>query len=183
MNPKTPSRRRLLLAGVLGTLLLGGCAGQQLDAYQQEKPALDLAQYFNGELQAHGMFQNWRGQVVRRFTVDMTGRWNGDEGVLDERFHYADGEQGRRVWHLRRHADGRYTGTADDVVGQAEGRVVGNAFYWEYTLRLPVEGRVYEVQFNDWMYLVNDQVMLNRATLSKFGVPLGEVTLSFYKAQ
>lgn len=183
MNPQTPSRRLLLAAG-LGTLLLfGGCAGQQLDAYRQEVPALDLAQYFNGELQAHGVFQNWRGQVVRRFTVDMTGRWNGDEGVLDERFHYADGEQGRRVWHLRRHADGRYTGTADDVVGQAEGRAVGNAFHWRYTLRLPVDGQVYEVRFNDWMYLVNEQVMLNRATLSKFGVPLGEVTLSFYKTR
>lgn len=176
-------RRRALLGALVGLLTLGGCASQQLDAYREETPALDLAHYLNGELQAHGMFQNWRGQVVRRFTVDMTGHWNGDEGVLDERFQYADGEQARRVWHLRRHPNGRYTGTADDVVGQAEGQVVGNAFHWQYTLRLPVDGRVYEVQFDDWMYLVNHQVMLNRATLSKFGLPLGEVTLSFYKPQ
>lgn len=176
------TKRACVLAGGLATLLtLGGCANQQLEAYRQEQPALDLTQYFNGELQAHGIFQNWRGQVVRRFTVDMTGRWSGDEGVLDERFHYADGEQGRRIWHLKRHADGHYTGSADDVVGQAEGRAVGNAFHWQYTLRLPVDGRVYEVQFDDWMYLVNRQVMLNRASMSKFGLPLGQVTLSFYK--
>jgi hypothetical protein len=31
------------------------------------------------------------------------------------------------------------------------------------------------------MYLMNDRVMLNRATMSKWGVTLGEVTLSFLK--
>ena len=63
----------------------------------------------------------------------------------------------------------------------ATGRVVGNAFRWAYTLKLPVDGSVYEVQFDDWMYLVDERVMLNRATMSKFGVRLGEVTLSFTK--
>ena len=74
-----------------------------------------------------------------------------------------------------------YTGTADDVVGTASGRAVGNAFQWAYTLQLPVDGKVYEVQFDDWMYLVDERVMLNRATMSKFGIRLGEVTLSFQK--
>ena len=74
-----------------------------------------------------------------------------------------------------------YTGSADDVVGTASGRTSGNAFQWAYTLRLPVDGKVYEVQFDDWMYLVDERVMLNRATMSKFGFRLGEVTLSFQK--
>ncbi|MAK55160.1 MAG: hypothetical protein CML17_04875, partial [Pusillimonas sp.] len=34
---------------------------------------------------------------------------------------------------------------------------------------------------DDWMFLMNDKVMLNRATMSKFGIRLGEVTLSFHK--
>ena len=76
-------------------------------------------------------------------------------------------------------ADGRYTGTADDVIGVAQGQARGNAFYWTYTLSLPVDGSVYEVRFDDWMYLMTDKVMLNKATMSKFGVKLGEVTLSF----
>jgi hypothetical protein len=37
------------------------------------------------------------------------------------------------------------------------------------------------VQFDDWMYLMDNKVMLNRAAMSKFGIYLGEVTLSFYK--
>ena len=44
-----------------------------------------------------------------------------------------------------------------------------------------MDGKVYEVQFDDWMYLMSDKVMLNKATMSKFGVRLGEVTLAFTK--
>lgn len=100
---------------------------------------------------------------------------------LDERFTYSDGTQQRRVWRLTRQADGRYTGDADDVAGVASGQTSGNAFQWAYTLKLPVDGQVYEVQFDDWMYLVDDKTLLNRATMSKFGIRLGEVTLSFQK--
>ena len=44
-----------------------------------------------------------------------------------------------------------------------------------------MDGRTIEVQFDYWMYLMNERVMLNKATMSKFGVRLGEVTLSFMK--
>lgn len=121
------------------------------------------------------------GEVVRRFTVVMDCHWEGHQGVLDEAFTYSDGSTQRRIWRLTKHADGRYTGTADDVVGEAQGQTAGNAFRWNYTLRLPVDGKEYEVQFDDWMFLVDDRVMLNRATMRKFGVTLGEVLLSFTK--
>jgi len=77
--------------------------------------------------------------------------------------------------------NGEYVGTADDVKGQARGRTAGNSFRWQYTLLLPVDGRIVEVQFDDWMYLMDDRVMLNKATMSKFGIRLGEVTLSFVR--
>lgn len=182
-----PARRRWLTglaALTLGAATLGGlsgCASQDIQQYAAEKPVLDLSEYFNGKVIAHGVFQDRSGQVVRRFVVDMQGTWNGNQGVLDEHFTYADGSQDRRVWRLTKHADGRYSGTADDVVGPASGQAVGNAFYWTYTLRLPVDGKTYDVRFDDWMYLIDERVMLNRATMSKFGVRLGEVTLSFQK--
>lgn len=176
--------RRLLptAAASLALVLLGACASSPApEDYAAEKPALDLAQYFNGDLVAHGIVTDRAGKVVRRFSVAMTGRWSGDDGVLEEDFAYSDGKTERRVWRLKKGADGRYTGTADDVVGSAAGQAHGNALRWAYTLRLPVDGSVYEVQFDDWMYLVDERVMLNKATMSKFGIRLGEVTLSFTK--
>ena len=174
--------RGFLFTGVLaGALLTAGCAGPTVADYAAEQPALDLAQYFNGVVTAHGLFTDRSGRVVKRFSVVMKCEWKGDEGVLDEAFSYSDGTTQRRVWRLKKLADGRYSGTADDVVGAASGQTAGNAFNWKYTLALPVDGKVYEVQFDDWMHLMDDQVMLNKAVMSKFGIRLGEVTLAFFK--
>jgi hypothetical protein len=174
--------RRWLTSGLLATVLaLTGCASQDLSSYAAAEPVLELPRYFNGPVRAHGMFQDRSGEVIKRFVVEIDGSWQGDQGVLDERFTYADGTTQRRIWRLRHLGAGRYSGTADDVVGEASGQTTGNAFRWAYTLKLPVDGSVYEVQFDDWMYLIDERVMLNRATMSKFGVRLGEVTLSFTK--
>jgi hypothetical protein len=176
-------RRHLLAAvGAAATSVgLSGCASHSIEQYAQEKPVLDLPQYFNGTLDAYGVFTDRSGAVVKRFTVVMKCSWQGDDGVLDEDFVYSDGTLQKRIWRLKKLGQGRFSGRADDVVGEALGESRGNAFHWTYTLSLPVDGRVFEVQFDDWMYLMTDRVMLNKATMSKFGVRLGEVTLSFTK--
>jgi len=181
MTQRSFFHRPLLLAAVVCAALLGACSTPQVQDYAKETPVLELRDYFNGTLDAYGIFTDRSGKVVKRFTVVMTCTWKGDSGVLDEAFSYSDGTTQRRIWRLTRHADGRYSGQADDVVGTAEGRQSGNAFNWAYTLALPVEGRVVNVQFDDWMYLMNDKVMLNKAAMRKWGVGLGEVTLSFIK--
>ena len=174
-------KRRLLLAGTAAACALSamGCAAPGIALYANEKPVLDLQQYFNGTLDAYGVFTDRSGAVVKRFTVVMVCTWTGDEGVLDEAFTYSDGSTQRCVWRVKKLSDGQYTGQADDVIGTALGTSRGNALNWRYTLALPVDDRVFEVQFDDWMYLMTPSVMLNKARMSKFGVYLGEVTLSF----
>ncbi|MFO0443390.1 MAG: DUF3833 domain-containing protein [Betaproteobacteria bacterium] len=182
-TPRTPTlaRRGALAALLAASALVLGCASPAPADYAGEKPVLDLKRYFNGELVAHGIFTDRSGKVARRFVVQLTGTWTGNQGVLDERFIYSDGKTERRVGRLTELGGGRWEGRADDVVGIATGVSSGNALNWRYTLALPVDGKVYEVQFDDWMYLVDDKVMLNKATMSKFGIRLGEVTLSFTK--
>jgi hypothetical protein len=109
----------------------------------------------------------------------MRASWQGDSGTLDEDFSYADGSKQRRVWTLRRTGKNTFTATAADVVGTAEGVVAGNALRWKYVLAQPIGERVINVDMEDWMFLIDDKVMLNRTTMSKFGVNLGSVTLSF----
>lgn len=174
--------RQCLLTTLVAASLLGGCASAPVPSdYATQTPVLDLKTYFNGNITAHGVFTDRAGKVARRFTVDMNCTWVGDDGVLDENFIYSDGTKERRVWRIKRGANGNYTGTAGDVVGLALGQASGNALQWSYTLRLPVDGSVYEVQFDDWMYLMSDKILLNKATMSKFGIRLGDVTLSFVK--
>jgi hypothetical protein len=169
-------RRAAMLAAAA---LLAGCAAPEVTEYAREQPVLDMRAYFNGRVDGWGLFTDRSGKVVKRFTVAMDCRWNGDEGVLDEDFTYSDGTKQRRIWRVRKLADGRYVGRADDVVGEASGQASGNTLRWNYTLALPVQDRTWHVQMDDWMHLVDSEVLLNRTAMSKFGVHLGDVTLSF----
>lgn len=183
-SPALAWRVRAALLGLVAASAVGlsACASAPTPAdYAQETPALSLRDYFNGPLSAHGMFTDRSGKVVKRFTVQMVGRWQGDQGVLEEDFHYSDGTQQRRVWRLTDLGQGKWSGKADDVVGEATGMSAGNAMNWRYTMALPVDGTVYHVQFNDWLYLMDGRTMLNKAVMSKFGITLGEVTLAFTK--
>jgi hypothetical protein len=163
------------------TLLLGACASQELGQYAQSRPSLDLARFFAGRTQAWGMFQKRDGSVARRFRVAIEGRVDGNKLTLDERFTYDDGETQQRIWTLLREDDGRWRGTAGDVRGAAVGETAGNAFHWGYTLILPVKGDTYDMHMDDWMYLIDENTMVNRASMRKFGVEVGQVTLFFRK--
>jgi Protein of unknown function (DUF3833) len=174
--------RRIGAAGAAAAIALAGCAGPQLADYAAEQPVFDFKQYFDGTLTAHGLVSDRGGKVLRRFEVTMRCDWVGDAGTLDEQFEYSDGERQHRVWRVRKQTDGRFVGTADDVVGEAVGSSSGSAFNWRYTLKLPVRGDVYEVQFDDWIHLINERTAINKAVMSKFGVRIGEVTLSFSRS-
>ncbi len=167
------------MASLLVTL--SGCTSVQIQEYKDENPKLILEDYLNGNLEAHGFFQDRSGKIVKRFKVFMKGTWNGNTGTLDEDFEYSDGTKSKRVWTLKKGSDGKYIGTAADVIGTAEGEAAGNAFRWKYTMDLAVGDKTYHVQFDDWMYLMNDGIMLNKSKMSKFGFYLGEVTLAFVK--
>ena len=171
--------RTALVAGF--AMLVAACSSITPDAYRDDKPVLELDKYFNGTLDAWGMFQDRSGKVIKRFTVVMRCTWVGDTGTLDEDFTYSDGTKEKRVWTIKKLGGGRYAGTAGDVAGEAVGIASGNALNWKYVLKLPVDGKVVEVNFDDWMFQMDDKVMLNRAEMSKFGFRLGDVTLSFTK--
>lgn len=176
--------KKVCLLGFIA-LFLSSCAGPKVEQYANEKPTLLLSDYFNGKVKAYGIFTDRSGKVVKRFTVDLICDWKEVDGVktgtLDESFLYSDGTTQKRIWTIKQTSTNQYIGTAADVKGSAIGESAGNALNWSYTLLLPVDGKEIEVQFNDWMYLIDSKVMLNKAQMSKFGVNLGEVTLSFFK--
>ena len=161
--------------------LLAGCSTPTSALYAKEQPALRVEQYFNGTLDAHGMFQDRSGAVIKRFVVVMRASWQGNTGTLDEDFAYADGTRQKRVWTLVKTGADSFTATAPDVVGTAQGVVSGNSLNWKYVLALPVNGKIVNVDMDDWMFLIDDKVMLNRTAMSKLGFNLGNVTLSFTK--
>ncbi len=67
------------------------------------------------------------------------------------------------------------------MVGTATGTRAGNALNWRYVLALEVRGRTWNISFDDWMYLLDERTLVNRATMRKFGFRVGEVILFFRK--
>lgn len=152
-----------------------------INDYKDIKPSLNLFDYFKGKTRGWGMFQDRNGTLKRQFVVDITGTIN-DQGhlVLEEDFVWHDGEKSKRVWTISKE-NNHFSGTASDVIGTAKGESSGNAFHWKYVLNLPVGDKTYKVNFDDWMFLQPDGVLLNRAKMSKLGIALGEVFISFKK--
>lgn len=176
-------KTKAIFALLLCSLFLISCRSVQVKDYAQEKPSLVLEEYLNGTLDAHGIFQDRSGKVTKRFHALIKASWNGPVGILDEDFTWSDGTKSKRIWTITKKSNSEYIGTASDVVGEAKGEVAGNALRWRYVLSLPVDGKAYHVDFDDWMYLMDDKVMLNKSIMSKWGFYLGEVTLSFTKRE
>lgn len=170
--------QRWFLIGAM--LLASGCATLTPQDYASEKPKLDLATYFNGKVEGWGMVQDRSGKVLRRMVVVLECTWNGNDGVLDESFQWSDGKTEKRVWKIRKDGD-RYIGTAGDVVGEARGEASGNALRWNYVLALPVGDAVYNMDMDDWMWMIDDKTLANRTTMSKFDVRVAEISIFFRK--
>jgi len=160
---------------------VAGCAALAPDPHAGKARGFDVASYFTGKLKAWGVVESRFGGTVRQFTVELEGRREGEDLVLDEYFLFSDGERQERHWRVRRQADGSWRGEASDVPGGAVGREDGAAFSWNYDLFLTVCGSTWRIAFRDWMFRIDDEVVLNRAFLSKWGIPVGEVTIAFRK--
>ncbi|WP_025109701.1 DUF3833 domain-containing protein [Pseudomonas sp. H1h] len=170
------SRLLLLLTLVLS---VASCGSVDVARYADQQPAFDLQRFFSQPVKAWGMFQKRSGEVVKRFEVNIVSRREGKNLILDERFLYSDGTRQRRVWTLTPEGGGRWSGRANDVVGVAQGQLAGNTLHWRYRLNLPVDDSTYEMSMDDWMYLMDEDTLINRTRMSKLGVEVGQVTLFF----
>lgn len=161
--------------------MISACGGSRLDYYSNTSPQADIKEYFNGNIKAWGIVQDFRGRVTQRFDVQMVGTWEGDNGTLTEKFSYYDGKKQERVWTIRKLADGSFEGTASDIIDKAVGKSEGSAVNWNYVMDLPVDGTTYRIRFDDWMWLMNDGVLINRSYLKKFGITVSELTIFMQK--
>ncbi|PST96153.1 DUF3833 domain-containing protein [Photobacterium iliopiscarium] len=177
---QTPHITLQWLFGCVLALLLNGCTAS-IEDYEQAEPKFDLFQFFEGHSQAWGMVQDYKGQQVRRFSVELNGVITGNQLVLTEDFVFDDKQTQQRVWTIIKQANGHYIGTADDVVGEAVGYEKGNALQWQYVLAMDIDGSPYHIDFEDWMFYQQNDQLFNVAKMKKWGITVGTVTLFFQK--
>ena len=168
-------------------LLFTGCSQTDMKEFQNNTPKLDLFEFFAGETIAYGIFEDRFGNLKRQFRVNINGKIDNQILTLDEDFLYDDGEQAKRIWKIEKKIDNNkkiiYEGQADDVEGKASGSISGNALNWSYDIYLNIKGSDIKVHFNDWIYKQSEDLAINRAYVSKFGINIGSVTLVFLRGK
>ena len=169
---------------IVGLLFITSCSGKQSmkpEDFKDKQPRLIIEDYMSGSVKAWGILQNRSGKVTRQFSADLNGKWDGEQLILDEKFNWTDGEVQTRQWKIKKIDNHNYEGTAGDVVGVAKGYSYGPAFKFEYVLLVPVKGREIKITFDDWIFMQDEKVAINRAKMTKFGIKVAELTVMFVK--
>ena len=150
---------------------------KKLFKYLNNTPKFDFRKFFDGAVIAKGILQNRSGIVTRRFSIDMHGSWQGNTGVLTEKFQYDDGVTEHRQWHINFIDGTNYKATAADIVGTARGVQLGNSANTKYTMKLKVAGKFYKVAFDDWMYQIDDTSVFNCIKIKKLGITFATASI------
>jgi hypothetical protein len=172
-----------ILFVLLISILLTNCSGNQMKPidFKSQKPRLIIEDYLSGKVKAWGLLQDRSGKVTRQFSAELNGKWDGKQLILDEEFNWNDGEVQKRQWQITKLDEHNYEGTGGDVVGKAKGYSYGPAFKFEYVLLVPIKGKEVKITFDDWIFKQDDKVAINRATMTKFGIKVAELTVMFVK--
>ena len=106
-----------LLIGVLLTLMLLAVHARTMTFraqapadYAGKEPRFDLRRHLNGPILCEGVIYGPTGRVSSRFVADFDARWDGNVGVMTERFHYDSGAVQDREWTLTLGNDGSHQG-------------------------------------------------------------------------
>jgi len=169
---------------IISLFLITSCTNNSAmkpEDFKDKEPRLIIEEYLSGDVKAWGVLQNRSGKVTRQFSAVLNGTWDGKQLILKEKFNWDDGEVQDREWKIIKIDEHNYEGTAGDVVGKAKGFSYGPAFKFEYVLLVPVKGKDMKITFDDWIFKQDDKVAINRATMTKFGFKVAELTVVFVK--
>ena len=171
----------ILLTMLFSISFLVGCSSVSIDDYAENRPVIVLETFFNGRLKAHGIVKDRSGKVIRYFNASINAYWQDGVGTLDEVFKFDDGEEQTRVWKLVKDGPGRYTASANDVIGSSALKVAGNSIFLDYVLRIPYDDDTLDLHVEDRMYLVSERMLINESVMSKWGFEVGQITLAIEK--
>ncbi len=177
----------VILALLLAIVLLRGrfaaFPGQNPQDYAQAAPAFDVQQHLRGRMVCEGVIYGPLGRVSSTFSADFDMKWQGNVGVMSERFRYNDGSEQNREWTITVHEDGTFDAEAPDVIGKGAGVHSGNTIRMLYDIRLPEDAGGHVLSTLDWMYLTPDGTVINRSQFRKFGIRVAELIATIRRVE
>jgi len=173
----------LLIATLVGIAALSGCTRMQPVDFEKQEPKLVLEQYFAGKSRGSGIFFDRSDNYSLGLEVELEGSWDEKTQTftMREDLRYSDGKHKERTFTIKKIDPHHYVGEANGFEGPINIEVYGNALRFSYVVMEEVDGSVWHLDGDDWMFLQSDGTILNRAWISKFGLAVGEVFISIRK--
>ena len=156
---------------------------QRPEDFAGKGPEFNLREHLNGPIICEGVIYGPTGKITSRFVADMDAKWDGNVGVMTERFRYDSGAVQDREWRLTLGNDGSIKAEAPDVVGTGTGMQVGAGVQLKYKIRLPEESGGHVLDTTDWMYLVENGSIINRSQFRKYGFKVAELVATMRRKE
>lgn len=170
------NRLRMLVCGVAGLMSL---APTSADA-AKTRSSFGLVQAFQGRTYGVGAFSAPLFGIHRTVRTTLTGSLSGRHLTVFEKIDFTDGERQRKTWRFTKVAPGEWVGRRADVVGLAKATEHNGVVTLTYEAQVSSSAFGNTVlSFYDVIYRRADGKVVNETTVSKFGVPVGTVSLLF----
>ncbi len=165
----------MVLGLVWAQTRFAGFTAQRPEDFKGSGPEFELREHLKGPILCEGVIYGPTGRVSSRFVADMNARWDGNVGVMTEKFRYDNGETQDRAWQLTLGNDGSIKAEAEDVVGTGTGQQTGAGVQLKYRIRLPEKSGGHVLDATDWMYVVGNGTIINRSQFRKYGIKVAEL--------
>ncbi len=173
----------LVALGLAIVLLIAGTfvKGQYVSFWAQKSEdydselLFDMRERFNGPIECEGIIYGPTGRVTSRFVANFDAKWDGNVGIVTERFKYDSGNVQDREWRFTIGNDGKIKAEAGDLVGEGSGQQQGSAVNLNYNIKLTEDAGGHVLRVNDWMYLMENGTIMNRSQFRKFGIKVAEL--------
>jgi hypothetical protein len=185
LNAKKLKIKLVIVASMFSCLFLAACTNthnQRLTSYSINKPAFSMIQFFAGDLCAKGLVRDRSKSVTRKFVATIDAQFINNVLTLDEKFVFDDGEKQSRLWRFKQNNES-WTGTAGDVVGQAQGQEVGDSLYLTYQLKVKLDDSEYIIAMDDWLHLIDQNTLIGSTDMTKWGFNVGQIDIVITKDQ
>jgi len=148
------------------------------------RPQLKLEDFFDGSVKGFGFTHTRFGNLAQQFDISADGQWNAEKQALalTEIYQFDDGHSDELKWQITKLSDSRYRGVEDCLKGEAEGEQSAHHFRWRYVRDVPQKGgKTTRLTFDDCFYLQSPNLLMARASVSRFGFEVGIITVSYVK--
>ena len=162
------------------SILLIGCSPMNIKDFKDSKIKLIPEEFFVGNLVGNGSFFSRFGEN-KMFRLELTGRIENNDLLIDETATYQDGEVTTTSYRFEKIDANHYKISSPGFVKPIIGELYGNALHWTYHYKHKTSSGETVIKFDDWMVLHEDGILLDRAFGSKWGIDVGEIVMSLQR--